>query len=92
MRFIFLLVTGGLIGLLNANGMAMGNFPGSKNCADKTPYFAFCSHSLHNLEGWYGPCRATREEGQSDANKHVTKEHNGNSRWTGVLHAKSKSY
>ena len=70
----------------------MGNYPESSNCPVDKPFYVFCSHSLHNLEGWNGKCRKTETEAQQDAESHVQMEHNGNSRWTGVMKAKTSRY
>jgi len=69
---------------LSSPASTSGNFPQSKNCPDEKPFHSICTHSLHNLEGWYGQCRKTRAEAQQDADQHVEKFHNSNSRWTGV--------
>jgi len=72
---------------LTLNAFASGNFPESHSCPADKPYHSLCTHSLHSLEGWYGPCRKTRAEAQQDADQHVDKFHQGNSRWTGVRKA-----
>ena len=64
---------------------AMGNHPEASACPLDKPYVVFCSHSLHNLEGWVGKCYAKREEAERNAELHAQKEHQGNTRWTGVL-------
>lgn len=64
---------------------ALGNHPEAGTCPTDKPYYTFCSHSLHNLEGWFGKCHATREQAQQDAEKHAREQHKGNDRWTGVL-------
>ena len=67
---------------------AMGNHPESSSCTSQKPYYPICTHALHNLEGWFGECYATREQAQQAADKHVADYHHGNSRWTGVKKAK----
>ena len=69
---------------------ALGNHPESSVCTPEKPYQAICTHSLHSLEGWYGPCYASQEEAQQDADQHAAKQHKGNSRWTGIRKAKFK--
>ncbi len=77
-----------LAGLATTAGAA-GNFPEAGSCPPERPYYAFCTHSLHNLEGWYSrECRRTREEAEADARRHAERWHHGNMRWTGV--AKSR--
>lgn len=71
---------------------AMGNHPESTLCPEDKPYFVFCSHSLHSLEGWYGGCYSTREEAEKAAIEHANKEHNGNTRWTGVQQNRNGKY
>ena len=75
-----------------SQAVAMGNHPEANVCPADKPYFVFCSHSLHNLEGWYGDCYKTREEAEAAAKEHAQKEHAGNTRWTGAKHVKSKTY
>jgi len=65
-------------------GHAFGSHPDSTVCSAERPYQAICTHSLHNLEGWYGLCYSTREKAQQYADQHVNDQHNGNSRWTGI--------
>jgi hypothetical protein len=74
--------------LISSTTFAMGNHPESSICPNDKPYYSFCSHSLHSLEGWYGKCRADRETAQIDANKHAQEQHQGKDRWTGVLKIK----
>jgi hypothetical protein len=69
---------------IHSSAHAMGNHPESSLCPTDKPHFVFCSHSLHNLEGWYGGCYPTRQEAEKAAIEHANKEHNGNTRWTGV--------
>lgn len=64
-----------------------GNHPEANTCPKNKPYYSLCTNALHNLEGWYGACRVSREVAQQDADAHVKKYHNGNSRWTGVRKA-----
>lgn len=64
---------------------ALGNHPQASLCPRDKPYYSFCSHSLHSLEGWFGKCRATEQEAKSDAVEHAKKYHHGNERWTGVF-------
>jgi len=64
---------------------ALGNHPEAGSCSLSKPYFAICTHSLHNLEGWFSKsCYADRALAQHDAEKHAEKNHQGNMRWTGV--------
>ena len=81
-----------LVVALHPIAHAMGNHPESNLCPDEKPYFVFCSHSLHNLEGWYGSCHANKEEAEQAAIKHADTEHGGNTRWTGVKQNRSSSY
>jgi hypothetical protein len=69
---------------------ALGNHPEAGTCPVVKPYYVFCSHALHNLEGWVGGCHKSRDAAQPEANKHVDKRHAGNSRWTGVLKVRGK--
>ena len=71
---------------------AMGNHPESNLCPNDKPYFVFCSHSLHNLEGWYGNCFATQDAAEQAVIEHAEKEHNGNTRWTGVKQNRPRKY
>ena len=80
-----------LIASINTQAHAMGNHPESKLCPDDKPYFVFCSHSLHNLEGWYGGCYATQEEAERAVIEHAENAHNGNTRWTGVKQNRPRS-
>lgn len=64
---------------------ALGNHPQANLCPDEKPYYSFCSHSLHSLEGWYGKCEQTEVEAKADAVEHAKNYHNGNERWTGVF-------
>ncbi|MCF6258029.1 MAG: hypothetical protein L3J98_13640 [Gammaproteobacteria bacterium] len=65
--------------------LALGNHPEAGSCSLSKPYFAICTHSLHNLEGWFSrSCYADRALAQHDAEKHAEKNHQGNMRWTGV--------
>ena len=64
---------------------ALGNHPQANLCPDDKPYYSFCSHSLHSLEGWFGTCRATEDEAKADAKQHAIDYHKGNERWTGVF-------
>ena len=72
---------------INAN-FALGNYPEAGVCPADKPYFAFCTHSLHNLEGWHGHCYASREQAMQEAEQHIEKHHHGNNRWTGVMRSK----
>lgn len=71
--------------LLSPSAMSLGNHPESSICPLDKPYYTFCSHSLHNLEGWTGPCQSTQQLAQEDADTHSRDFHKGNSRWTGVM-------
>ncbi|HFE32396.1 MAG TPA: hypothetical protein ENJ17_03690 [Gammaproteobacteria bacterium] len=71
--------------LASRQAFAMGNFPEAGACPPDKPYYAICTHSLHNLEGWFGPdCHATREAAEKDVEAHAREQHQGNTRWTGV--------
>ncbi len=64
---------------------AMGNHPEAGACTTEQPWFAFCTHSLHSLEGWYGEhCYTDRQAAQQEAEQHAKKFHRGNMRWSGV--------
>jgi hypothetical protein len=79
---IFLLANA-LIGGTGAH--AAGNRPDAGACPPKEPYFAFCTHSLHSLEGWHSrQCHTTAEAAQEDAEAHAAEYHQGNTRWTGI--------
>jgi hypothetical protein len=72
---------------------ASGNYPEAGTCPPEKPYFAICTHSFHNLEGWYSNnCHSTQNKAQKDANNHVKKYHQGNSRWTGIKKQGSTGY
>lgn len=62
----------------------MGNHPEANTCPAEKPYYAACTAGSHDLQGWVGKCRATREEAQSDVSDHARKFHDGNDQWTGV--------
>ncbi len=65
--------------------LALGNHPEAGACSLNKPHFAICTHSLHNLEGWFSKsCYADRALAQHDAEEHAKKHHQGNMRWTGV--------
>ena len=72
--------------------LALGNHPDSSVCSVEKPYQAICTHSLHNLEGWYGGCYATQEEAQKEADQHANEYHDGNSRWTGIKKGRFSAY
>ena len=76
--------------LFSSLALALGNHPESSVCSPEKSYQAICTHSLHNLEGWYGSCHATKEAAQQDADKHAAEQHDGKSRWTGIKKAKFK--
>ncbi len=70
---------------LPTTGLASGNHPEAGACPKEKPYYAICTHSLHNLEGWYSrECRTTRAAAEKDVQAHADKWHKGNTRWTGV--------
>jgi len=75
------------LALFSSNVFALGNHPESSVCSPEKPYQAICTHSLHNLEGWYGSCHVTEEGAQQNADKHAAEQHGGNSRWTGIKKA-----
>lgn len=72
--------------------LALGNHPDSSLCSVEKPYQAICTHSLHNLEGWFGGCYATQEEAQQEADDHAKTQHKGNSRWTGIKKGRFSAY
>ena len=73
---------------LSSTALALGNHPESTVCTPEKPYQAICTHSLHNLEGWYGKCYTLEETAQKDADLHAKQQHDGNSRWTGIKKAR----
>jgi len=74
-----------LIGLnVYSTSYAFGNHPESTACSNAKSYQPICTHSLHNLEGWYGQCFSSRNIAQQHADQHANQQHGGNSRWTGV--------
>jgi hypothetical protein len=75
-------------GMTVTNAWAMGNYPDANSCPNETPYYSVCTSSSHGLLGWSGPCRATKEEAQKDADEHARKFHNGDTHWTGVARAR----
>jgi hypothetical protein len=79
-----------LLALLCSKAFALGAHPESSVCSPEKPYQAICTHSLHNLEGWYGRCHTTEQAAQQDADKHAAEQHEGKSRWTGIKKAKFK--
>lgn len=92
MKYAALFVMAILFASVYTDASALGNHPESNTCPTDKPYFVFCSHSLHSLEGWYGGCYSTREEAEKAAVKHAEQEHNGNTRWTGVKIARQRRY
>jgi hypothetical protein len=68
----------------STNVFAMGNHPEAKLCSAERPYYAVCTAGSHDLQGWTGPCHATREEAEKDAAEHAHKSHHGVTQWTGV--------
>lgn len=74
--------------LLTLNSYANGNFPDAASCPKDKPYFAVCTSSVHDLLGWTGQCRATKQEAQKDAEQHAKDVHNGDTRWTGYSHTR----
>ena len=71
--------------ILPAHALAMGNYPEAGACPQDKPYYAICTHSLHTLEGWFGPgCHATREAAEKDVEAHAQEQHQGNTRWTWI--------
>ena len=88
----FFIVAGILTGLLlnpyHSTVFAMGNHPESGICSLEKPYQAICTHSLHSLEGWSGPCYDNEQQAQQDADDHANTRHNGNSRYTGIKKAR----
>jgi hypothetical protein len=67
------------------NAQASGNHPEAGACSATQPYFAICTHSLHNLDGWFGKnCHTEKSAAQTDAEQHAEKYHQRNMRWTGV--------
>jgi hypothetical protein len=64
---------------------ASGNHPEAGACSVSQPYFAICTHSLHNLDGWFGKnCHTEKDDAQREAQQHADKYHQGNMRWTGI--------
>ena len=46
--------------------LASGNHPEAGACPKERPWYAICTHSLHNLEGWYSrECRTTQAAAQA---------------------------
>lgn len=62
-----------------------GNHPDAKSCTADKPFFTFCTHHAHKLEGWKGSCFDSHEDADKDAKYHAERHHKGNSHWTGVL-------
>lgn len=62
-----------------------GNHPDAKACSISKPFFTFCTHHSHKLEGWKGPCFANQEDAERDAVQHAKRLHDGNDHWTGVV-------
>jgi len=87
-RAIVLLV----IALGTGPAWASGNHPEAGACNAERPWFAFCTHSLHSLEGWYGEhCYRERQPAQEEAERHAKEYHQGNMRWTGVRKQRTTS-
>jgi len=88
------LATSILIGIFiySSSVYALGNHPEADHCPKHKTFYVFCSHSLHNLEGWIGGCHATRSAAQVEADQHAKKRHAGKTRWTGVLKARRAKY
>lgn len=64
---------------------ASGNHPEAGICPKDKPYYAICTHSLHNLEGWFGKqCSVDKQSAQREAEQHAKKHHQDNMRWTGI--------
>ncbi|NOX92317.1 MAG: hypothetical protein GXP18_07680 [Gammaproteobacteria bacterium] len=77
----------GLLLAVNSSNtvFASGNHPEAGICSTNKPHFAICTHSLHNLEGWFSrSCYADRALAQRDAEEHARENHQGKMRWTGV--------
>ena len=83
-RILATLLLGFMCAILSIDATAMGNHPESNTCPPDKPYYVFCSDSMHSLEGWYGPCFASREEAEKAAVAHANEQHHGDTRWTGV--------
>ena len=66
------------------NALAMGNYPEANTCSQDKPYYAVCTAGSHDLQGWVGQCKASREEAQHEADAHAQKSHAGVTQWTGV--------
>jgi len=74
-----------LVSIPSNTVLALGNYPGAGVCPSSKPYFAICTHSLHNLEGWFSRrCYTDQALAQRDAEEHARKNHRGNMRWTGI--------
>lgn len=70
--------------LYGAAAHALGNHPEANTCGPDKPYYAVCTAGSHDLQGWVGPCHATREDAERDAEQHARRDHGGNMQWTGV--------
>lgn len=92
MKFILCFIAIVFVTAVNSPSYALGNHPESNLCPNDKPYFVFCSHSLHNLEGWYGSCYATQELAEQAVQAHADEQHKGNSRWTGVRKLRDARY
>ena len=82
-KFIFFLLL--IPAPLISSTYASGNHPEAGACSAGQPNFAICTHSLHNLDGWFGKkCHAEKEAAQAEAEQHAKEYHQGNMRWTGI--------
>jgi hypothetical protein len=89
----FLIISTLLFLAFSITASASGNHPEAGTCPTEKPYFAICTHSFHNLEGWYSShCHDTQDAAQKDADKHSEKYHQDNSRWTGIKKQRSAGY
>lgn len=94
MKPLYLLLVSLSIFLLifSLHSFSMGNHPEASTCPKNKPYVVFCSHSLHNLEGWVGGCYENRELAETEVEEHAKQAHKGNTRWTGVLQTNKPKY
>lgn len=79
----------GIVVLYCSTGTAwsLGNHPESSTCDKDHSWYAVCTSSRHNLEGWTGNCYSTADEARQEARQHANEFHQGNMRWTGITQA-----
>jgi hypothetical protein len=91
MRYLYIGIL--LLSVFPVAAFASGNHPEAGACPADKPYFAICTHSFHNLEGWYSSnCHETQNAAQKDADEHAREYHRSNSRWTGIKKQRSAGY